>query len=249
MSSDVFKPVNEMLSGERELREWADENGQRVGANADEMSVGEIDGERYFVKQDLPEAEKAAHLAAAPLMEQLDRAPEILYDTETEEVAISELGENARPPNSALLSDELYSPVASVDEESFYEVAAQRWMLGDSNVYDNMLVESVSPRSLMPGEEREVYLHDFDHAGKHSSRGRIRGFREAFEYVAEKLDIDYSHRRLKKEIGELGDQLNAEAYEQRVDEMEEGLRDDLYGRVQEHSQKIADNIRRAEEVF
>ena len=249
MSSDFFKPVNEMLAGERELREWAEENGQRVGANADEMAVGDINGERYFIKQDLPEAEKAAHLAAAPLMDQMDRAPEIIYDPKTEEVAISELGENARPPNSAFLSDELYSPVASVDEESFYEVAAQRWMLGDSNVYDNVLVESVSPRSLVPGNEREVYLHDFDHAGKHSSRGRIRGFREAFEYVADKFDINYSHRRFKNKIGEIGDNLDAEAYEQRIPEMEAGVRDDLYEGVRDHGQNIADNIQRAQEVF
>lgn len=249
MSADVFKPVNEMLSGERELREWAEDNGQRVGANADEMSVGEIEGERYFVKQDLKEEDKAAHLAAAPLMEQMNRAPEILYDPETEGIAISELGENARPPKSALLSDELYSPVASIDEESFYEVAAQRWILGDSNVYDNVLVESVSPRSLMPGEEREAYLHDFDHAGKHTSKGRIRGFREAFEYVADQLDIDYSHRRFKDKVGEVGDGLDAEAYEQRLDDMEEGVRDDLYDKTVKHGQRIADNIRRAQEVF
>lgn len=249
MEEDVFRPVDEMLSGQRELREWADENGQRVGANADEMSVGDIDGERYFVKHDLKEEDKAAHLAAAPLMKQMNRAPEILYDPETEDIAISELGENARPPKSALLSDELYSSVAPVDEESFYEVAAQRWMLGDSNVYDNVLVESVRPQHLKPGNEREAYLHDFDHAGKHTSKARIRGFREAFEYVAEQLDIDYSHRRFKEKVGEIGDELDVEAYENRLDDMEEGTRDDLYDRTVEHGRRIVENINWAQESF
>ncbi len=246
---DVFKPINEMLSGEQDLRNWAEENNQRVGANADEMVVGEIDGRKYFVKQNLPEADKAAHLAAAPIMEQFDHAPEILYDEETEEVAISKLGNNARSSNSAILSDSLYDSVAPVDEEAFYEVAAQRWILGDTNVYDNILVESVSPQDILPGREREVYLHDFDHAGKYSSEGRMRGFREAFEYAAEEFGLDFSYRRFKREVGELGEELDVESYRQQIDMMEDRLRDDLYDRVLDHSQNIGSNMERADEVF
>ena len=249
MSSDVFKPVNEILSGERELRDWAEDNNQRVGANADNMVVGEIEDKRYFVKQDLKEEDKAAHLSAAPLMNQLNRAPEIIYDPETEEVAISELGDKARPPNSAFLSDEIYSSVAPINEESFYEVAAQRWILGDSNVYDNVLVESLTPQNMLPGNEREAYLHDFDHAGKHNSIGRIRGFREAFSYVANKLDINYNHRRFTDKVREIGDEINTEKYQSEVNKLEEELRDDLYQKVAEHSQNIIDNIKRAQENF
>jgi len=168
---------------------------------------------------------------------------------ETEEIAISKLGTNARSSNSAVLSDQLYDSVAPADEDAFYEVAAERWILGDTNVYDNILIESLSPKDILPDREREVYLHDFDHAGKYSSEGRMRGFREAFEYAANEFGINFSYQRFKREIGRIGNDLDIESYRQQIDGMEEAMRDDLYDRVLDHSQNIESNMERAQENF
>lgn len=249
MSSDVLNPINQMLDGEESLEDFAERTDSRKGTNAENMYTGQHQGERFFVKSNLPEAEKAAHLAAAPLMEQFDHAPEIFYDSETEEIAISELGNNARSPNSATLSDSLYSHITPVDEDAFYKVAAERWMLGDANVYDNILVESVTPQDTISRNEREVYLHDFDHAGKNSSRGRQKDFKDAFEYVADKFGINFNNRRFKKEIYELGQDLDVEKYQQEVEELNSDIRKDLYEQVEQHSQVIADNIEYARTAF
>ncbi len=249
MTSETLSSFTGALEGDESLREFTEREGKRAGANVEDMYTGFLDGERYFVKSDLPQEEKAAHLSAAPLMEQFDHAPDILYDPETEEIAVSKLGDDPRSPNSAAISDSSYSRFAPVDEEAFYEVAAERWVLGDSNVYDNILVESVSPADLKPGNEREVYLHDFDHAGKNSSKGRKRGFREAFDYVADKLGIDFNMRRLQNEVGELAREIDVETYRDDIEQLEESLEDDLYRKVHEHSERIAGNVEYAREVF
>lgn len=238
-----------MLEDREPLRDFAEREDKRVGANADEMHTGFIDGERHFVKSDLPETEKAAHIAAAPLMNQFDHSPQISYDPDSGEVAVSKLGDDPRSPNSARLSDSLYSNLAPVDEDSFYEVAAERWVLGDANVYDNILVESVGLGDLMPGEERDVYLHDFDHAGKNPSKGRKRCFREAFEYVGEKLGIDFSMKRFQDEVGQLTQDLDLKRYRDHIQEMEGDLEDDLYQTVKEHGQVIENNIQYGREVY
>jgi hypothetical protein len=249
MGSEILEPVDSMLEDREPLREFAERKDKRVGANADEMFTGFIEGERHFVKSDLSETEKAAHIAAAPLMDQFDHSPDISYDPESGEVAVSKLGDDPRSPNSARLSDSLYSNLAPVDEEAFYEVAAERWVLGDSNVYDNILVESVGPDDLMPGEERNVYLHDFDHAGKSSSKGRRRCFREAFEYVGEKLGIDFSMNRFREEIGQITQDLDVERYRNEIEDMEEALDDELYQTVRQHGEVIANNIEYGREAY
>jgi hypothetical protein len=249
MGSEILGPVGSMLENRESLRNFAEREDKRVGANADEMYTGFIDGERHFVKSDLSEIERAAHIAAAPLMDQFDHSPDISYDPQSGEVAVSKLGDNPRSPNSARFSDSLYSNLAPVDEEAFYEVAAERWVLGDSNVYDNILVESVRPGDLMPGEERDVYLHDFDHAGKSSSKGRRRCFREAFEYVGEKLGIDFSMKRFQDEIGQLSQELDVERYRDEIEDMEENLGDELYQTVKQHGEVIANNIEYGREAY
>lgn len=249
MESEILKSIGGRLEGEEPLREFAERNDKKVGANADEMYTGFIDGKRYFVKSNLSEAEKAAHIAAAPLMDQFDHSPEIRYDLESEEAAISKLGENPRSPNSALLSDSLYSKLSPINEDSFYEVAAERWVLGDSNVYDNILVESLGATDFIPGKQRDVYLHDFDHAGKSSSKGRRRDFREAFGYVAEKLGIEFSSNRFEKTIGQLTRNLDAETYIKDIETLEHHLDQELYQTVRQHGDVIANNIEYGEEVY